>query len=132
MLSEVLGIEVGKDFESVRSLWLSNKRFLVHNIVCSAALWGVWKLRNVLCFQHGSWQNMGTLLLLIWKLAQNWILLCPEERRRAMRPFGSFEEEDCDRSDPTVKEVLLSSLVIRVCERVGGLVSGDIFCSALS
>ena len=84
VLSEALGFEVGKDFVSVGRMWLSNKKFLVHNIVCSAALWGVWKLRNILCFQFSSWQNMEKLMLLIWRLAQNWILLCPVERRQEL------------------------------------------------
>ena len=53
-------------------------------ILCSAALWGLWKLKNTLCFQFGSWHSMETLMVLIWKVAQNWTLLCPEERRHEL------------------------------------------------
>ena len=38
IISELLGLEIGSDFESVGSRWLSNKRFLVHNMFSSATL----------------------------------------------------------------------------------------------
>ncbi|KAF8644203.1 hypothetical protein HU200_066520 [Digitaria exilis] len=49
-MSEAIDTECGKDFESIGKLWLS-KNNLVINIFTSAALWGLWKLRNFICFQ---------------------------------------------------------------------------------
>jgi hypothetical protein len=50
IIFEVLDIDAGSDFVSIGTLWLiRNKKFLVPNISCSAALWGLWKLRNSLC-----------------------------------------------------------------------------------
>jgi len=43
-------VAIGDNFTSIGTMWLSNKRFLVHNMIISAALWGMWKLRNELCF----------------------------------------------------------------------------------
>jgi hypothetical protein len=51
MISDVLGIKMGKNYESIAKLWLCNKRYGVTNIVTSALCWSVWKLRNILCFQ---------------------------------------------------------------------------------
>lgn len=38
LLSENLGGEVGRSFESIGTLWLSNKWFLVENMFCAAAV----------------------------------------------------------------------------------------------
>lgn len=38
MISELLDLEIGSGFESIGSRWLSNKRFLVHNMFSSATL----------------------------------------------------------------------------------------------
>jgi hypothetical protein len=53
---------MGDDFISVASLWISNKKFMVRNIIVSyAVLWVIWKLRNALCFQGVPW--MGTKMV---------------------------------------------------------------------
>ena len=75
-VSEVIGKDVGSSFESIGSLWLSNKRFLVANMFCSAALWGLWKLRNSLCIQGCRWKDVKILIQLVGMM-QNWRLLCP-------------------------------------------------------
>jgi hypothetical protein len=49
-ISDLLNVNLGKDFESVASLWLANKKHLITNIVSSAILWVIWKLWNSLCF----------------------------------------------------------------------------------
>ncbi|KAJ1266468.1 hypothetical protein BS78_08G153000 [Paspalum vaginatum] len=66
VISDGLDLEVGKGFESIGKL---------------CTLWGMWKLRDEFCFQHSSWKNMETLLLLVWKLAQTWVMLCPKEKK---------------------------------------------------
>ena len=40
-VSEAIGKDVGSSFESIGSLWLSNVRFLIDNMFCVAALWGL-------------------------------------------------------------------------------------------
>jgi hypothetical protein len=49
-ISECIDVDLGNCFESISKLWLSNKKHVVANIFTSAALWGLWKLRNNLCF----------------------------------------------------------------------------------
>lgn len=60
-ISLVVG-ELGASFESIGSKWLSNKKFVAVNIISSAALWGLWKLRNEICFQNTGWRDMKHLL----------------------------------------------------------------------
>ena len=79
-VSEVIGKDVGSSFESIGSLWLSNKRFLVANMFCSAALWGLWKLRNSLCYQGCLWKGVKILIQHVVNMLQNWRLLCPKEK----------------------------------------------------
>jgi len=55
-ISDLLNVNIRKDFESVAALWLANKKHLITNIVSFAVLWVLWKLRNLLCFQGVSWR----------------------------------------------------------------------------
>jgi hypothetical protein len=74
MISGVLGVKMGNDYESVAKLWPSNKHFGVANILSSALCWSVWKLRNSLCFQETPWTSLRNMwqrmvpLLLCWKV----------------------------------------------------------------
>uniref|UniRef100_A0A0A9HRT9 Uncharacterized protein n=1 Tax=Arundo donax TaxID=35708 RepID=A0A0A9HRT9_ARUDO len=50
---------IGRDFESVAKCWLSNKKLHIVNMLSFVAMWGLWKLRNCLCFQNISWVNIA-------------------------------------------------------------------------
>ena len=82
-----VGFNVGMNFESIGSMWLSRKRFIVHNILTSAVLWGLWKLRNELCFQNTPWRDIRILLMRVTVLAQNWLILCPEMVKSELSGF---------------------------------------------
>ena len=69
-ISRVLEIRCGGNFESVGKL--------VVNAFTCAALWGLWKLRNSLCFQNGRWKDVQSVLHTIASLVHNWKILCPE------------------------------------------------------
>lgn len=77
MISDVLGIKMGKNYESIAKLWLCNKRYGVTNIVTSALCWSVWKLRNILCFQGAPWTGMRTLWQRMVSLLRCWNVLVP-------------------------------------------------------
>jgi hypothetical protein len=62
VMSEVIGLELGTDFESVARLWISEKRHKIVNVCTSAALWAIWKLRNKFCFQGMRWTGVQVLL----------------------------------------------------------------------
>jgi hypothetical protein len=38
--------------------WLCNQKYGVVNMITSAVCWGIWKLRNALCFQGVDWRNV--------------------------------------------------------------------------
>lgn len=61
-LSEATNVECGASYELVAKFWFRDNRFSVMNIFTSAALWGLWKLRNCLCFQNGRWKDVKSLL----------------------------------------------------------------------
>ena len=41
ILSEILNRQVGTYFVSVGTMWISNRKFIVENIFCATALWGL-------------------------------------------------------------------------------------------
>ena len=69
-ISDVVEISCGTDFGSIGKLWLS-KRNVIANMFTSAALWGLWKLRNYICFQNGQGRDVQTMLQRIAGLIHN-------------------------------------------------------------
>jgi hypothetical protein len=55
---EIMGMQVGSDFESIAKWWLCYKKYKILNVVTSAALWSIWKSRNDSCFQEARWIGM--------------------------------------------------------------------------
>jgi len=84
VLSNILEVNLGGSFESIGQFWLSNKRHGLVNIITAAALWSLWKLRNDLCFQNTGWKGMDILLNKIEYTAQNWLILCPENKKDSL------------------------------------------------
>lgn len=84
-ISQAVGFDIGSSSESIGTCWLSNKCFLLVNMVSAAALWGLWKLRNDFCFQHQAWRSMGVLLLRVMGLLQNWLILCPTSKKEDLK-----------------------------------------------
>ena len=86
---EAIALNIGVDFLSIGNMWLCNKMFLVCNMVTSAVLWSIWKLRNNICIQNAVWdKSVGDLLLKIAFMVQNWLILCPEERKDTLNGFA--------------------------------------------
>lgn len=84
LLSEILGVQVGVSIADIGTFWLSPKKFMTVNIVTSAAIWSIWKLRNELCFQKIDWRSMEVLLYKVLGLLQNWTVLCPGDNRELL------------------------------------------------
>jgi hypothetical protein len=54
--SDMLGIEIKPDFESVEKMWILRKKFKLVNVCTFAVLWSIWKFRNDMIFQCGGGQ----------------------------------------------------------------------------
>jgi hypothetical protein len=75
-LSEILGTQIGTDFESVARWWVSEKKNSVLNTCSAALLWSLWKLRNDLCFQEKKWRDERMVLSKLVQTLKNWLPLC--------------------------------------------------------
>jgi hypothetical protein len=79
-INEVLGVNVGHDFESVAKLWLNENKFKLVNICTTAILWSLWKTRNDMIFQGTCPRGMKRVLRRCAGTLRNWkLLLNPEE-----------------------------------------------------
>ena len=58
VVTEVIDVNIGSDYESIARLWVANKIFFIANVISSAILWSLWKLRNEICFQGMVWTGM--------------------------------------------------------------------------
>jgi hypothetical protein len=52
MILQAIGLNVGGSFENIGPFSLYNKIFLLVNMITSASLWALWKLRNVYVFSE--------------------------------------------------------------------------------
>jgi hypothetical protein len=73
VIAEVLDLQGDWDFEFVATLWIANKKHLSHNIISSAALWGLWNFRKV-CFQGFKWTGEKALIIWVARFLRRW---CP-------------------------------------------------------
>jgi hypothetical protein len=75
VISELLNTSVGSDFESVARWWISNNKNSVINVVCTATLWSIWKLRNSLCFQGKTWPGVQEIWRRVASDLDQWRIL---------------------------------------------------------
>jgi predicted RNase H-like nuclease len=53
VISNATGCRLGENIvEKIGKYWLSDKKHCLTNIISSAVIWSIWKLRNELCFQR--------------------------------------------------------------------------------
>jgi hypothetical protein len=81
---------MGNNIFNVGKYWLSSKRYVVVNMVTSAVIWSIWKLRNELCFQKIGWKDMEVLLFKILGILKSWVVLCPGDKKEILS--GYMEE----------------------------------------
>jgi hypothetical protein len=81
---------MGNNIVDVGKYWLSSKIYIVVNMVTSAVIWSIWKLRNELCFQKIGWKSMEVLLLKILGILKSWVVLCPRNKKEILS--GYIEE----------------------------------------
>jgi hypothetical protein len=116
-LSEILEFPVGNDFESIGKMWLSSKRFKTVNVLTSASLWTIWKIRNEMCFQGLRPTWTGIVLRRLAGALMNWKLLHKEEDVQQLERWAKlqWEELGSDFSDGVTGVVLSNSLNVMSC-----------------
>jgi hypothetical protein len=88
-----------------------DKKFVVANIFSVAALWGLWKLRNGLCFQGNTWKYVKFVILKIVIMIQGWSVLCPSDH---LQDFSSkLAALKKDSSQPSKVDMLLNDSIGR-------------------
>jgi hypothetical protein len=103
------GFDLGTDYESIAKLSLCNKKIGVINLISSAVCWGLWKLRNALCFQDVAWKNLKQLWFIVLPMIRCWSVLVPLKMAAGwLRKCSIFNGEagvraPADRSNPTGK-----------------------------
>jgi hypothetical protein len=84
LISDILKIKVGDNLVEIG--WLNDKKHGMLNIITSAVLGSIWNLRNEICFfEKTGWKSMEILPCKIVGLLQNWIILCPLEKKELSR-----------------------------------------------
>jgi hypothetical protein len=99
---------IGADFESMASLWLSNKKFMICNIVTSVVLWVLWKLHNSLCFQGVPWLGMKKVFALVGRMLRSWLPMFKPVVQEKVEQFILMMEVEAS-SAPRIKWSLDSS-----------------------
>jgi hypothetical protein len=97
-ICEITDLPLIKDFESLGTMWVKGKKFKAFNVLSSALIWLIWKMRNNICFQGVCWSKVEDVLRGGAKLIRNWVLLNKPEQvmkleawtqemeRRSVRP----------------------------------------------
>ena len=75
VIHELFGVQVGNDFESVARWWISNSKNSALNVVCTAILWALWKLRNDMCFQGKTWPGVKDIWRRVAVDLEQWRIL---------------------------------------------------------
>jgi hypothetical protein len=97
LFSEILSIPMGNNIFNVGKYWLSSKRYVVVNMVTSAVIWSIWKLRNELCFQKIGWKDMEVLLFKILGILKSWVVLCPGDKKEILSGYKEEIKESARR-----------------------------------
>jgi hypothetical protein len=67
--SDFLGMEIGSDYISIVSKWLSEEISYTTNIISSTVMRVLWLTRNDFVFNNQVWSDVKMELKRIWKLS---------------------------------------------------------------
>jgi hypothetical protein len=114
---------IGADFESVASLWLAGKKFMVCNIVSSAVLWVLWKLRNSICFLGVPWLGMKKVFVMVGRMLRSWLRMFKLDVQEKVEQFIQLVEVQASLAPRIKWSTDTSGLALSTARRLEG--SGD-------
>jgi hypothetical protein len=89
---EFLGMDIGYDYISIASKWLSAENFYVANVISCAVLRGLWLTRNDSVFNNQGWLDVKLILKRIWKLSMEWSIVCKVANKVEMKWLTFLEK----------------------------------------
>jgi hypothetical protein len=88
-ISDLVGIEVGGDYVSVASKWLSKEKNYCINVISAAALRSIWLTRNAMIFDKQVWSSVKWILRKIRILLLDWEVMCKKSKMGEMKAWLS-------------------------------------------
>ena len=77
-ICEITKVSEVNNMLSVSRWWISDKNHKFLNIIHTAALWSLWRMRNDICFNRTVSSGMQVLYVRVAYTLAKWRLLCPE------------------------------------------------------
>jgi hypothetical protein len=80
-ISEIVKTHIGDSYENVARLWISNKKSYAINMITSAAVWNVWRMKNDIFFGRLIWSDIQMIWRRMAVLIRKWTPLCTQEKQ---------------------------------------------------
>jgi hypothetical protein len=88
-----LELDIGKDYLSVASRWLSKEKCYSVNIVSTVVMGAIWLTRNDFIFHKQEWSDVKTVVRRMLILTWEWNIMVKKERKLEMENWSSFLEQ---------------------------------------
>lgn len=72
-------------FADICAFWRQHKSKPVLNMVITASLWSIWRLRNEFCFQCSPWRSLNCVLVKLNGYLHQWAILCNDTQAALLR-----------------------------------------------
>jgi hypothetical protein len=89
-VTEFLGVDFGKDYLSIATKWLQEKKNCDVNIISTVVLRGIWLTRNDLIFHNQVCLDVKTILRRMFRLIMEWSITFKDMIKSKMERWSSF------------------------------------------
>lgn len=101
-VADTFDFNIPKNMTELSSFWKLNNKRSVINIACVASIWGIWTMRNDMCFQGMPWTSTRAVLGRISSSLHQWKILCKGDQsvllRRCLLLLDSWTDEEASYS----------------------------------
>jgi hypothetical protein len=89
-VSEFVGFDFGKEYLSIATKWLQEKKNCDVNIISTVALRGIWLTMNDLIFHNQVWLDVKTIWRRMLRLTVEWSITFKDMIMPKMEKWSSF------------------------------------------